>query len=131
MVHVDVVIAADVVQWPALIEPLLHSVKALLWTSECEPPTLVLGIVNRAQSTFDMFFGLAAKLGFSCRRVPDEDFLKVLPKSCQEHGGRVTEVWQVELVDRSKRPILLQTEKENPSDPTLGSAYQNTSSLPC
>jgi predicted nicotinamide N-methyase len=131
MIHIDVVIAADVVQWPAVIEPLLHTVKALLWTSECDPPTLVLGIVNRAQSTYDMFFELAAKLGFSCRRVPHEDFLQVLPESCQEQGGRVTEVWLVELVDRSERPVLLRTDKDSTSDPTLGSAYQNTSSLPC
>jgi predicted nicotinamide N-methyase len=131
MMHVDVVIAADVVQWPAVIEPLLHSVKVLLRTSECETPMLLLGIVNRAQSTYDMFFELAAKLGFSCRRVPHEDFLKVLPESCQEHGGLVTEVWHVELVDRSERPFLFQTDKENMSDdPTLGSAYQNTSFLP-
>ena len=132
MTHVDVVIAADVVQWPAVVEPLLHSVKALLWTSECETPTLVLGIVNRAQSTYDMFFELAAKLGFSYRRVPHDNFLKVLPKSCQEYGGRVTEVWEVELVDRSQEPVLLQADNgENTSDPTLGSAYQNTSYLPC
>jgi predicted nicotinamide N-methyase len=132
MTHVDVVIAADVVQWPAVVEPLLHSVKALLWSSECETPTLVLGIVNRAQSTYDMFFELAAKLGFSYRRVPHDNFLKVLPKSCQEYGGRVTEVWEVELVDRSQEPVLLQADNgENTSDPTLGSAYQNTSYLPC
>ena len=132
MTHVDVVIAADVVQWPAVVEPLLNSAKALLWTSECKAPTLVLGIVNRAQSTYDMFFELAAKLGFSCRRVLNDDFLKVLPKSCQEYGGRVTEVWEVELVDRSEAPVLWQVDNgENMSDPTLGSAYQKTSYLPC
>ena len=62
---VDVVIAADVIQWPAVIEPFLHSVKALLWNSRCvEPPKCILGklIKNRVtgyedQLVINIYFG--------------------------------------------------------------------------
>lgn len=131
--HVDVVLAADVVQWPTVVEPLLHTVKALLWSSQHETPTFVLGVVNRAQSTYDLFFDLACKLGFDCQSVAPETFLKdgVLPEACQEHGGQVTEVWEVTLVDRAEAPVLLQSDDENERGMTLGGAYQNTSNLPC
>jgi len=109
MGHVDVVVAADVVQWPTVVEPLLHSVKALLWNSRSERPCLVLGIVCRAQNIYDLFFRIAKELGFTWKQMPNESFLKdgVVPKSCQEFGGRETQIFVVELVDRSVKPTML------------------------
>lgn len=127
--HVDVVIAADVVQWPAVVEPLLHTVKALLWTSRLSRPIFLLGIVNRAQMTYDLFFTLSDKLGFSCQRMSPDVFLKdgLIPKSCQEFGGRSTEIFEVELMDRSVPPVLL----DQNQDRTLGHSFENTPFLPC
>lgn len=127
--NVDVVIAADVVQWPAVVEPLLHTAKALLWESRAEQPTFVLGIVNRAQSTYDLFFKLARELGFSWKQVAAEDFLKngLIPKSCQEFGGRSTELFEVELIDRSVEPLL----HDKTQDLTMGKDFENTSFFPC
>lgn len=130
MGHVDVVVAADVVQWPAVIEPLLHTIKALLWNSKAKEPCLLLGVVNRASSTYDLFFQLAKQLGFSCRQVMPEEYLKdgQVPVSSQEHGGRKTEIHHIILTDRSQPPILLETEGE---DVILGQGYENTCFLPC
>jgi predicted nicotinamide N-methyase len=127
--NVDVVIAADVVQWPAVVEPLLHTVKALLWESRAQQPTFVLGIVNRAQTTYDLFFKLAKELGFSWIQVAAEDFLKdgLIPKSCQEFGGRSTELFEIELIDRSVEPVL----HDKTQDLTLGKNFENTPFLPC
>lgn len=106
---VDVVVAADVVQWPTVVEPLLHSVKALLWNSRSERPCLLLGIVNRAENIYGLFFRIAKELGFACEKVQPETFLKdgLVPKSCLEFGGRETEIFIVELVDRSVQPKML------------------------
>ena len=106
---VDVVVAADVVQWPTVVEPLLHSVKALLWNSRCERPCLLLGIVNRADNIYGYFFRVAKELGFACEKVQPKTFLKdgVIPKSCLEFGGWETEIFIVELVDRSVDPKML------------------------
>jgi hypothetical protein len=106
---VDVVVAADVVQWPTVVEPLLHSVKALLWNSRSERPCLLLGIVNRAENIYGLFFRIAKELGFACEKVPPETFLKdgVVPRSCLEFGGRETEIFIVELIDRSVHPKML------------------------
>ena len=106
---VDVVVAADVVQWPTVVEPLLHSVKALLWNSRSKRPCLLLGIVNRAENIYGLFFRLAKELGFACEKVQPETFLKdgEIPKSCLEYGGRETEIFVVELVDRSVDPKML------------------------
>lgn len=130
MGHVDVVVAADVVQWPAVVEPLLHTIKALLWNSKAKEPSLLLGIVNRASSTYDLFFQLAKQLGFSCRQVMPEEYLKdgLVPASSQEHGGRKTEIHQIILTDRSQPPILLEAQGE---DVILGQGYENTCFLPC
>ena len=127
--NVDIVIAADVIQWPAVVEPFLHTVKAVLWDSRAKVPTLVLGIVNRAQTTYDLFFTLAKELGFSWAKVPAEAFLKdgVLPKSCQEFGGRSTEIFEVVLLDRSVYPIL----HSHTQNVTLGMTFENTPFLPC
>lgn len=126
--HVDVVVAADVVQWPSVVEPLLHTVKHLLWTSTSEaPPTMILGIVNRAQSCHDLFFRLAKDLGFSATKISPFLYLKegILPASCKEYGGRETELYQVILVDKSQPPILLK------QDILLGQSYENNAFLPC
>lgn len=129
--HVDVIIAADVVQWPAVVEPLLHTVKALLWNSDATEPAFILGIVNRATSTYDQFFQLAVSLGFESRRVQAADFLKdgVVPMQCQEFGGRTAEIHLVTLVDRSVKPVLLQ-KGDDSKDWTLGKSYENTAFLP-
>lgn len=102
--NVDVVVAADVVQWPDVIEPLVHSIKALLWHSRSKDPVFILGVVNRANSTYQMFFDLAAEHGFTWRKVDAGEFLKggEVPKQCQESGGRKTEIYEVVLSDRSK-----------------------------
>lgn len=107
---VDVVVAADVVQWPTVVEPLLHSVKALLWNSRSERPSLVLGIVNRANNVNELFFEKAKELGFTWRKIPNESFVKdgIVPKACQEFGGRETQVFIVELADRSEKPTMLE-----------------------
>jgi hypothetical protein len=128
--HVDHIVAADVVQWPAVLEPLLLTTKALLWTSTAEDPSLILGIVNRASATFDLFFSLAKELGFSYRKISATEYLEngIVPESCKEFGGRQTEVYLVILTDRSQVPILLETTGE---DVLLGKNYKNTSTLPC
>jgi hypothetical protein len=130
MGHVDVVVAADVVQWPAVVEPLLHTIKALLWNSKAKEPSLMLGIVNRASSTYNLFFQLAKQLGFACRQVMPEEYLKdgQVPESGQEHGGRETEIHRIVLTDRSQPPILLETQGE---DVIVGQGYENTCFLPC
>lgn len=127
MGHVDVVVAADVVQWPAVVEPLWHTVKALLWNSS--NPIFILGIVNRASSTYDMAFKLAEDMGFTSRRVSPEEFLPdgVIPACCREYGGRTTEIHLFTLTDRSRPPMMLQTSAENV---VLGKSYENTMSLP-
>jgi hypothetical protein len=129
--HVDHIVAADVVQWPAVLEPFLHTVKALLWTATTsQEPSLILGIVNRASTTYELFFSLAKTLGFEYRQVPASDFLEngVVPESCREFGGRQTEVYIVTLRDRSQPPILLQTTSE---DMLVGKNYGQTTMLPC
>jgi len=129
---VDVVIAADVVQWPAVVEPLLHTVKALLWESVDEKPMFLLGLVQRAQSTSQEFFDLAKRLGFAWEKVDYAKFLPggVLPDSCKEHGGRITEIFEIRLIDRSDPPILLDESADDDCDSTLGKNYQH-SALPC
>lgn len=157
---VDVIVAADVVQWPSVVEPLLQTVKALLWRSSVQPqqailsddviypnaPIFVLGIVNRAQLTYDQFFHLAQELGFVSRAVPLEEFLEhgVAPANCRESGGRTTEVYELQLrPDCTELPLLLQPrkhpatanadingEEECSDDMIVGTSFENTSFLP-
>jgi Lysine methyltransferase len=119
--RVDVVLAADVVQWPAVVEPLLHTVKALLWNAhdkhhqqeqqqqeleQPQTPIFLLGIVNRARATYDLFFQLAQELGFDYRPIRPEEYLlpilgdMSLPDSCREFGGRETEIYELKLLKR-------------------------------
>jgi len=132
MERVDVVVAADVVQWPAVVEPLLHTVKALLWNSKAERPVFILGIVNRAAMTYDLFFRLAKELGFQYQHVECDAFVPggVAPESCREFGGRVTEIYEVALVERSIVPVLFQQGHES-KDMTVGRSFENTANLPC
>jgi hypothetical protein len=133
MSAVDVVVAADVVQWPSVLEPLLRTVKALLWNSEEKQPVFIVGIVNRAASTYDMVFDLAGDFGFTYRKVEAEEYLPdgVVPKSCQEFGGRETEIYQFILKDRSVYPVLLPKKPDDTRDWTVGKSYENTGFLPC
>lgn len=126
--QVDVVIAADVVQWPSVVEPLLHTVKALLWTSQRPHPIFLLGIVNRASQTYNLFFQLANELGFAARKVEPDEYLAngLVPTGCREFGGRETQVYQLWLQDRSSPPVLWQGESM-----TVGRDYQHTMTLPC
>ena len=191
--QIDTILAADVVQWPSVIEPLLHTVKALLWhratadastprheemvtttstttteavettplptnpsqttTSNLHPNTsgvFLLGIVNRAESTYRYFFQFAKQLGFSYTKIQSEDWwitdednlenpstnpphdtsahLLHFPPSCQESGGRRTELYQLQLVDLHQPPILL--EEQGP-DIFVGKGYEQTLVLPC
>eukprot|EP00550_Attheya_septentrionalis_P006822 CAMPEP_0198296030 /NCGR_PEP_ID=MMETSP1449-20131203/30613_1 /TAXON_ID=420275 /ORGANISM="Attheya septentrionalis, Strain CCMP2084" /LENGTH=326 /DNA_ID=CAMNT_0043996513 /DNA_START=206 /DNA_END=1183 /DNA_ORIENTATION=+ len=120
---VNVIIAADVVQWVAVLEPLLHTVKALLWRDKNNknsdpsihkgqdetPPVFVLGIVNRAKVTWDKFFQLAHELGFTEQKIDPTEYLEggVVPASCREYGGRETHIYHLYLTDFSKPPVLL------------------------
>jgi hypothetical protein len=132
---VDVIVAADVVQWPAVVEPLLHTVKALLWTSRRDDdPVFILGIVNRAGNTYEMFFRLARNLGFTWRRVEAEEFLcdGLIPETCQEFGGRETEIIELTLhKEQTDPPVLLAVNGKVPENMTTGSGFEHTSSLPC
>ena len=126
---VDVIVAADVVQWPSVLEPFLHSCKALLWKSS--KPLLVLGLVQRAQSTYREFFKVANQLGFVWERVSYEIFLPggVLPEACQEYGVGKPEIYELQLASRLNSPILL-NDVEDQSTSVTGIKYQ-FSSLPC
>lgn len=126
---VDAVLAADVVQWPAVIEPLVLTVKALLWLS---PDALfVIGIVNRAQRTHDLFFEIAKREGFQCHKVDMQLVLlnaQQLPASSRDGGGLQMDIWELRLIDRSIPPVLLEIDATNI---LVGNTFQNTLSLPC
>jgi hypothetical protein len=131
---VDVIVAADVVQWPCVLEPLLQTIKALLWNSEPEQqPVFIVGIVNRATSTYDLFFELAREFGFTCHKVEASEYLPdgVVPESCQEFGGRETEIYHVVLEDRSVYPALLRKEQDDTRNWTVGTSFETTALLPC
>jgi hypothetical protein len=151
---VNVIVAADVVQWMAVLEPLLHTVKALLWRDDYNndnkktdpsthegqdetPPVFVLGIVNRAKSTWDKFFELAHELGFTEQKIDPTEYLEggIVPASCREYGGRETHIYHLYLTDLSQPPVLLfdHDDKESPSpkDYTLGTNYEHTAFMPC
>eukprot|EP00593_Proboscia_inermis_P015642 CAMPEP_0171302614 /NCGR_PEP_ID=MMETSP0816-20121228/12035_1 /TAXON_ID=420281 /ORGANISM="Proboscia inermis, Strain CCAP1064/1" /LENGTH=235 /DNA_ID=CAMNT_0011781227 /DNA_START=192 /DNA_END=899 /DNA_ORIENTATION=- len=128
----DVIVGADVVQWPSVVEPLLHTVKALLWDSKVEKevagkyPTFVLGIVKRATSISNQFFELARNMGFTSSKIPAELYLKhgVVPDECKEYGGRITEIYELTLTDRSVPPVMLER------DVIIGETYENVLATP-
>ena len=129
---VDVVLAADVVQWPCVLEPLLNSIKTLLW--ESSEPLFILGFVNRSQSIYEEFLDLAKKLGFTWQLIDTNLFLPgIVPDSCKERGGRVAEIMELRLTDRTNRPIFLSNEEDDSGctiTTSLGMEYQY-SSHPC
>jgi Lysine methyltransferase len=131
--RVDVVVAADVVQWPAVLEPLLHTVKSFLWredvTAAATKPVFLLGIVQRAASIYNLFFQLADDMGFAVRAIAPAEFLLngIVPATCQERGGRTTELYELTLRPDSGPPVLLQQDR----DRTLGTTFEQTAFLPC
>jgi len=151
--YADIVLAADVVQWPAVLEPLLHTARALLWRSPQAQPVLLLGIVNRATSTYDFFFQLAAQMGFGIQRKIDVSEIGTpLPDACREYGGRETELYELILTDPERAttadssistsqrlPLLLQLMEQPGEDAdaarrhdlTIGSGFEHTFALPC
>jgi hypothetical protein len=117
-----------------VLEPLLQTVKALLWNSESEQkPVFIVGIVNRASSTYDLFFELAREFGFTCHKVEASEYLQdsVMPESCQEFGGRSTEIYEVVLEDRSVYPALLRKELDDTRNWTVGTSYYENAAFPC
>jgi predicted nicotinamide N-methyase len=148
---VDVVLAADVVQWPAVVEPLLHTVKACLWrepsttiaTSDNQQPNnrtvpiFLLGLVPRAASVASLFFRLADDLGFSVRQIPPHEYLGAhneIPLDCREHGGRMTELYELRLRPHGHRPVLLDGGGScdgDDGDYLVGSTFRQTTFLPC
>lgn len=129
----DLVLGADVVQWPAVVEPLLLTVKALLWGSSVEhrrrqrdggaaeegdpeipPPVFALGMVRRSTQTSELFFRHAKTLGFFCKKLNYADFYYPIssrdieaPEECREFGDRETEVYELHLEDLSEPSVLL------------------------
>ncbi|TDH71389.1 hypothetical protein CCR75_009525 [Bremia lactucae] len=73
---VDMLIGADVVCWPMLVNPILQTIKYLLLRSR-EPLTtkFCCGFVCRAQSTESLFFKEAVALGFQFERIRGNSFL--------------------------------------------------------
>jgi len=130
MTPVDIVIAADVIHWPSVVEPFLHSIKALLWDSTCARPVCVLGLVERASSTTQQFFDCAKELGFTYNKVEYDLYLDngVVPESCCECEERRVEIYEIELISRTHPPILLGEMQE---DIIVGKNYDNNSSMPC
>lgn len=126
----DVVLAADVVQWPSVVEPLLHSIKAHLWESKEDHPLCILGIVKRAESTHKLFFDLSEQLGFESHKVKQSAIFKdgKVPDCCVESGGRIAEVFILYLVDRTDMPELLKA--NGTKDLTLGNNFEKTLFLP-
>lgn len=133
---VDIVVAADVVQWPAVVEPLLHTVKAVLWrpndhsseknkayeTAQHPQPVFLLGLVPRSSNVTDLFFDTARDLGFAVRAIAPSEYLLpnndndnascLVPPECREYGGRTTELYELTLRSNNNNcrddfPVLL------------------------
>jgi hypothetical protein len=132
----DYIIAADVVQWPAVLEPLLHTVTAFMWLERDEDdndednsddqtesagnrdthitplPVFILGIVERSSTIYEQFLSLAQTMGFTYRLIDYSEYLTngIVPVSCQEYGGRVTKLLELSLrpsVLYGAKPLLL------------------------
>jgi hypothetical protein len=155
---VDLVLAADVVQWTAVVEPLLWTLQALLWrgadqegssstlsstplvcpVASASPAVIWLGIVNRANSTYRLFWDLAEAMGFEHARVDASEIFPpdavtgetIVPSTCRESGDRTAEIHRLWLhKDWTARvPALLQTETSR--DTTVGTSYEQTAFLP-
>jgi Lysine methyltransferase len=134
----DVILAADVVQWPAVVEPLLHTVVAAMWSDDADRfalspgPCFILGIVERSTAVYDQFFALAHAMGFVCREIDPKEYLPngSIPHSCQEYGGRSTKLFELTMNQSfTNVPLLLQ--QNFTGDCILGSSFERTVFLPC
>ena len=128
----DYIVAADVVQWPAVLEPLLHTAHAFMWHNdnhsssaadddnddddEATESRFILGIVERSSTIYEQFFSLATTMGFRYRHIDYHEYLQngIVPISCQEYGGRVTKLFELTLLPRaySETPLLLRSTEE-------------------
>ena len=80
----DVVLGADVVCWPRLVEPLLQTVRALLRGSD--DGVFYCGFVSRSQLTERLFFAQSERFGFVIREHTLESFLpSPIPEACRSN----------------------------------------------
>ena len=80
----DVVLGADVVCWPRLVEPLLQTVRALLRGSA--DGVFYCGFVSRSQLTERLFFEKSGRFGFVIREHTLESFLPdPVPEACRSN----------------------------------------------
>ena len=80
----DVVLGADVVCWPRLVEPLLQTVRALLRGSA--DGVFYCGFVSRSQLTERLFFEKSGRFGFSIREHTLASFLPdPVPEACRSN----------------------------------------------
>ena len=71
----DFVLGADVVQWPALVAPLLQTVRAALCGAARDDAAFLLGLAPRAATTVATFFAEAERRGFVCEDHALDSFL--------------------------------------------------------
>jgi predicted nicotinamide N-methyase len=144
-----VIVAADVVQWPAVVEPLLHTAKAAMWheghlvsdapfendhASTTDSSVFIVGIVERSTAVYRQFFAFANEMGFDSREIDPMEFIPdgEVPKSCQEYGGRKTKLFELTLRHNAEVPILMQPPVEHGClDYTVGRSFEQTLFLPC
>jgi Lysine methyltransferase len=138
----NVIIAADVVQWPAVLEPLLHTVHAFMWNDtninkqfdkNDHQSVFILGIVERSFTIYQQFLTLSHSMGFDCRQIDSKEYLEdgIVPISCREYGGRTTKLLELSLrSDYIERPLLLSQQCQD-QDYTVGQSYKHTSFFPC
>ena len=80
----DVVLGADVVCWPRLVEPLLQTVRALLRRSD--QGVFYCGFVSRSQLTERLFFEQSKRFGFSIKEHALASFLpSPIPEACRSN----------------------------------------------
>ena len=80
----DVVLGADVVCWPRLVEPLLQTVRALLRGSA--DGVFYCGFVSRSQLTERLFFEKSQRFGFSIKEHALASFLpSPIPEACRSN----------------------------------------------
>ena len=80
----DVVLGADVVCWPRLVEPLLQTVRALLRGSA--DGVFYCGFVSRSQLTERLFFEQSKRFGFEINEHALASFLPdPMPEACRSN----------------------------------------------
>ena len=96
----DVVLGADVVCWPRLVEPLLQTVRALLRGSA--DGVFYCGFVSRSQLTERLFFEQSKRFGFDIREHTLESFLPdPVPEACR--SNMELRVLELRLRDDARR----------------------------